>query len=158
MMNDCHMVLEYTESWLAHKCYNGPLIVMGRSLGSAPALELAYRQEKRLGGLIVESGFARLAPLLTLLGINLSRINYSDENRVGNIGKIGSWNKPVLIIHAEFDHIIPFSEGKALFEGCPSSEKDLLMIPSANHNDIFMKGMPQYMGAVKKLCEIAGDR
>lgn len=151
MMNDCHVVFSFVENWLAGDGYGGAIITMGRSLGSAPALELAHGYQNRLGGLIVESGFAHLGPLLTLLGVNTTDM----EDKVANISKIRSWDKSLLIIHAEHDHIIPFSEGKALYEGCPSSDKTLLMIPSANHNDIFMKGMMQYMGAVKKLCDSA---
>jgi fermentation-respiration switch protein FrsA (DUF1100 family) len=155
MMSDCHTVFKFTENWLARNGYKGSLIVMGRSLGSAPALELSRSYKNRMGGLIVESGFAYLGPLLALLGVSTSVMDHLDENRLGNISKIRSWDKPALIIHAEHDHIIPFSDGKALYEVCPSSDKTLLMIPSANHNDIFMKGMPQYMEAVKKLCESA---
>lgn len=157
MMRDCHAVFEFTENWLAREGYGGTFIVMGRSLGSAPALELAHRYKERMGGLIVESGFAYLAPLLTLLGVDKSAMDLTEENSTENIIKIRSWDKPALVIHAEFDQIIPFSDGKTLYETCPSSEKTLLMIPLARHNDIFMKGMTQYMGAVKNLCEKASS-
>ena len=156
MMKDCGVIFEFTENWLMDSGYTGALVVMGRSLGSASALELSKRYKNRMNGLIVESGFAYLEPLLALLGVNISAMDFQNDDRVGNISKIRSWDKPTLIIHAEHDHIIPFTDGKALYEACPSTDKTLLMIPSANHNDILMKGMPQYMAAVKKLCERAG--
>jgi hypothetical protein len=38
MMRDCHAVFEYTKRFLSEKRFTAPLILMGRSLGSAPAL------------------------------------------------------------------------------------------------------------------------
>jgi fermentation-respiration switch protein FrsA (DUF1100 family) len=156
MISDCHVVFEFTEKWLAGGGYNGAFVVMGRSLGSTPALELAHEYKDRLDGLIVESGFAHIVPLLALLGINTSTMDLSVDESAGNLSRVCSWDKPALIIHAERDHIIPISEGRALYESCPSPNKTFLMIPSANHNDILMRGMQVYMAAVKKLCEVAG--
>ena len=41
MMADCHRILDFVLAWQKKKNLAGPLIVMGRSLGSASALELA---------------------------------------------------------------------------------------------------------------------
>ncbi len=35
MMQDCHKILHYVSAWLPENGYNGPLLLMGRSLGSA---------------------------------------------------------------------------------------------------------------------------
>lgn len=55
-----------------------------------------------------------------------------------------------MIIHAEFDHIIPFSDGQALFDACPSLAKTLLKIPGANHNDILAVAPGDYMAAIQR--------
>jgi hypothetical protein len=128
---------------------------MGRSLGSASVLELAAAYRKVIDGLIIESGFAYAGPLLQLLGIDLAELGYKEEKGFGNIAKIKEFNKPTLIIHAEYDHIIPFSDGRALYQACPSDNRTLLKIPGANHNDIFMRGLPEYLAAVRKLVETA---
>ncbi|MBN1102932.1 MAG: alpha/beta hydrolase, partial [Deltaproteobacteria bacterium] len=78
---------------------------------------------------------------------------FREEYGFRNLEKMRTWDKPALVIHAEFDHLIPFSDGQALFDACPSSDKTLLKIPGANHNDIFMRGLEAYMKAVKTLCE-----
>ncbi|MBW1999558.1 MAG: alpha/beta hydrolase [Deltaproteobacteria bacterium] len=155
MMRDCHAVLHFAREWLRNNGFTGPFVVMGRSLGSASALELANRHKKVINGLILESGFAHTGPLLELLGIDLSAIGFREEQGARNLEKIKTWDKPTLIIHAEFDHLIPFSDAQALYDACPSSDKTLLKIPGANHNDIFMKGLDMYMEAVKTLCEKA---
>jgi fermentation-respiration switch protein FrsA (DUF1100 family) len=81
----------------------------------------------------------------------LDALGFEEEKGFRNIDKIKKINNPTLIIHAEFDHIIPFSDGQALYEACPSTNKKLLEIPGANHNDIFMRGLQEYLAAIKRL-------
>lgn len=151
MMRDCHVVFDYTKEWLKKEGFSGPFILMGRSLGSASVLELAANYNAKVDGLIVESGFAYAGPLLRLLGINLETLGFKEEEGFRNIDKIRAFDKPTLIIHAEYDHIIPFSDGQALYKASQAKEKTFLKIPGANHNDIFMRGLSEYMRAIKAL-------
>ena len=153
MMQDCHLIFEFVQTWLERNNFAGPLILMGRSLGSASVLELAAAGGKSIDGLIVESGFALAAPLLQLLGIDPDALGFKEENGFRNIDKIRKFNNPTLIIHAEFDHIIPFSDGEALYSACPSPDKAFLKIFGANHNDIFMRGFQEYLAAVKQMVD-----
>ncbi len=153
MMRDAHVIYDYAVSWLLDNGYGGPLIVMGRSLGSASALELVACYNNRIDGLAIESGFAYAGPLLELLGINMGVLGLRDEEGFRNLEKIGRFVKPTLIIHAEQDHIIPLSEGQALYEASPAREKRFLKIPGANHNDIFLRGMGEYLEALKELSD-----
>ena len=153
MMRDCHLVFDYVKKWLHKNNYPGPLVLMGRSLGSASVLELAMHYAADIDGLIVESGFAYAGPLLGLLGIAIYDIGFEEAKGFRNIDKIHTFRKPTLIIHAEDDHIIPFSDGEALFDACPAADKTLLKISGANHNDILMHGLKDYLAAVRKLTE-----
>jgi fermentation-respiration switch protein FrsA (DUF1100 family) len=153
MMQDCHVIFECVQTWLEQNNFAGPLILMGRSLGSASVLELAAVSGGSIDGLIVESGFAYAAPLLQLLGIDPDALGFKEESGFRNIDKIRKFNKSTLIIHAEYDHIIPFSDGEALYNACPSPDKVFLKIPGANHNDIFMRGFQEYLAAVKGLAD-----
>jgi fermentation-respiration switch protein FrsA (DUF1100 family) len=153
MMRDCHVIFYYVRSWLKERGHTGPFIVMGRSLGSASALELSAHYGDQIAGLVIESGFAYAGPLLQLLGINMEALGIKEEQGFRNIDKISIFDKPTLIIHAEKDHIISFTEGEALYNASPARDKRLLKIPGANHNDIFLRGMKEYMEAVKGLVE-----
>lgn len=153
MMRDAHVIFEFARKWLDDHRFTGSFIVMGRSLGSASALELAANYRERIDGLIVESGFAFIGPLLQLMGMNLQFLGLSESEGPRNLDKIRSFDRPTLIIHAEFDQIISFTEGEALFRESPAVEKKLLKIPMANHNDIFFQGMAAYMEAVKLFTE-----
>ena len=153
MMADCYRILEFVESWKIEEGFAGPLIVMGRSLGSASALELASNCATRIEGLIIESGFAWAEPLLQLLGVDTHRIGFDEASGFANTDKIRSFSKPTLLIHAEFDHIIPYTNGKALYEACGATDKTLLKITDANHNDIFYRGLETYMEAIGKLAD-----
>jgi hypothetical protein len=153
MLRDAHVIFEYVGGWMKDQGYGGPLIVMGRSLGSASALELASCYAEKIGGLIIESGFAHTRSILRILGIHMEALGIREEDGFRNLDKMRTFGKPTLVIHAERDHILPFADGEALFEACPAADKTFLKIPRANHNDIFIVGLREYMGAVKTLSE-----
>ena len=158
MMRDCHGVFEYTRRFLSEQRFTGPLIVMGRSLGSAPALELASTYANEVSGLIIESGFAFTQPLLELFGFSMEKLGISEQDAFRNIEKIRAVEKPCLIIHGERDQLIPFAEGRALFDACKAKKKRLLMIQGADHNDLFYRGIEEYLQAVKELAQEAAKK
>ena len=153
MIKDAHLIFEFVMNWFQQNRYNGPMIVMGRSLGSASALELAANYNDRFDGLIIESGFAYAAPLLQLIGVNIKALGFSEKKGFRNADKIKNFDKSTLIIHAKQDQIIPFSDGQKLYEASQSNDKTFLEIPGANHNNIFQRGFQEYMTAVKTLAE-----
>jgi uncharacterized protein len=152
MMRDSHAILDFVAAWLISRGCTGPLVVMGRSLGSAPALEIAFQNAERIAGLIIESGFARILPLLNLLGIDDPEL--TEKSGPQNEEKIRRVRKPTLIIHAEYDHIIPYAEGQALYEASGATEKKFLGIPAADHNTIFFQGMDRYLDAIGTFMKI----
>jgi len=156
MMADAVVIFDFVARWLDTNGYSGPLIVMGRSLGSASALMLAANRQERIAGLIIESGFAYITPLIRLLGVNPDTIGFHAQWDAFNLENIQSFTKPTLIIHAQFDHIIPFGDGQALHDRAPAGDKQLLMIPGANHNDILQRGFNEYFQAVQWLVDTAG--
>lgn len=154
MMNDCNRIFDFAVNYLRSNGFEGAIVIMGRSLGSASVLELINTRKDLVDGLIIESGFAFALPLLKLVGINLDSIGVT-EDLIANDKKIDGFDQPTLIIHAEFDHIIPFSDGEHLYNQSPDQDKRMLKVPGANHNDILARGLENYMQAVKELVERA---
>lgn len=152
MMSDAHKIVDFFRGVMAEQGLTGPLNIMGRSLGSAPALELGCGKADSLNSLIIESGFAFAGPLLRVLGLDPDALGFVEREGTGNLDKAGQVTCPLLVIHAEHDHLIPFSDGQALYEKCPAREKHLLKINGANHNDIFIRGMAPYIEQVRRFC------
>jgi pimeloyl-ACP methyl ester carboxylesterase len=151
MMEDAHRIFDFSSRWLKENGYWGPIFVMGRSLGSASAIELAAVHPERIAGLIVESGFADTAALLELLGINVRGLGLAGRPLLRNAAKMAGIAAPTLIIHGESDRIIPHTDGLALYEACPSAAKRMLTIRGADHNDLLARGFDDYMHAVQDL-------
>jgi len=143
---DAHHILDFVLNYLSSKSYKGPLVLMGRSLGSVSVLELSQRYPKDFSGLIIESGFADEEPLFKLIGITAEQAGFSKEDGFLNGEKIKKYTGPLLVIHAEEDHIVPFSQGQDLHDSCPSKEKTFLPIPNANHNNILGVSFQKYFG------------
>jgi alpha-beta hydrolase superfamily lysophospholipase len=130
----------------------GDLYVMGRSLGSAAALEVVDTCRKNLAGLIIESGFAHTFALIERIGS--LQVPDADEARdgFGNLEKISRADLPTLIIHGERDSIIPMGEGIDLYEASPTMDKTLVTVPRAGHNDLMMAGRRVYFDAIAEFC------
>jgi pimeloyl-ACP methyl ester carboxylesterase len=120
------------------------LYVMGRSLGSAAAIEVAAGAGDALNGLIVESGFADTFALLARLGIRLQGLQESQDG-FNNAAKMELINIPTLVIHGEQDVLIPAQDGEELFRRSAALDKRLLLLPGAGHNDLLVMGGRQYM-------------
>jgi hypothetical protein len=61
-----------------------------------------------------------------------------------------SISKPTLIIHGEQDSLIPVDEGKELYENSAAKDKRLVIIPNADHGDLFIVGKEQYYKAIRE--------
>jgi pimeloyl-ACP methyl ester carboxylesterase len=148
MVADAHRVFEDFLAIRREDGHSGGVFVMGRSLGSVSAIELASRYQDSIDGLIVESGFASTVRLMTRLGYPRDLLAIQDLG-FPNLSRIRTVTLPTLIIHAECDSLIPLEEGQDLFANVPAREKRLVVIPEADHNDIMMADMPAYFGAIR---------
>lgn len=126
------------------------LFVMGRSLGSAAAIEVAIHAEKLIDGMIIESGFADTFGLLARIGGIKPPQEADQADGFTNLAKISQVSLPTLIIHGQNDMLIPYTEGQQLYEQSPAAQKQFLLIPGAGHNDIMFAGREAYFKAIKE--------
>ena len=125
--------------------------IMGRSLGSIPAIELAWHYQDEICGLIIESGTANnFRSLWHYPGLSDKETLLGEEGLFLNKVKIRQVRRPTLIIHGEYDEIIPVTEGKELYQNSGAQAKEILTIPGAGHNDIMMVDQSLYFNAIEK--------
>ena len=149
MFSDAHSVFRHFADWLSQKRRTGPLWIMGRSLGSASAIEVAASYPEQISGLVIESGFARTKELLQRLGIDPDRLGVTDSQIFSNAAKLSRFAGPTLIIHGEYDQIIPVHHGKELFDRSPATAKKLHIIENADHNTLMMVGGRNYFETIR---------
>lgn len=135
--------------WPDNELAPARLYVMGRSLGSAAAIEVARHAGEQLAGLIIESGFASTLALLVRLGAPVQSFDESQAG-FGNATKLEQITTRTLIIHGQNDVLIPASEGEELYRCCAAEDKRLVMIPGAGHNDLLFFGRSRYFEAIQE--------
>jgi alpha-beta hydrolase superfamily lysophospholipase len=148
---DCHLILATIKEEVSKRNFTGGLWIMGRSLGSISAVELAHRWKEDFRALIIESGFVSILPVMKHLGLSLSADAEADRILEEALAMVREIKLPALIIHGEDDTLVPLEEAKRLYDNLGSTEKKLVVIPGADHNDIMFTGIDQYFEAIKKL-------
>ncbi len=152
LVHDCHVILGAVEEELSRKRLNADLWIMGRSLGSISAIELACEHQSALKGFIVDSGFPSVVRIVNHLGIPAHGIDLEKIDR-GYLEKIKRILLPALILHGENDALVPLQNARDLYEHLGASDKELLVIPGATHNDIMIVGFKEYFKAVQRFVE-----
>jgi len=150
---DAHAVFEDVKNWLKSEQRTGALIVMGRSLGSACALELVAAYGDDISGLIIESGFAETVPLLECLGIDTGWLGICEEEGFCNLDKIAQYTKPTLILHGQRDQIIPIWSAELLQVHAGARSKEFHMIPGADHNTLLLEGGEFYFQMIRRFVD-----
>ena len=107
-----------------------PVLVWGRSLGSAPAIYVSVNNQKIILGMIIESGFRSISRIVS------NRLHdiwdqFDNEALIKNQKII-----PILFIHGKQDTVVPFSHGEKLFDLCPCEQKECFWIARGHHNDL----------------------
>ena len=138
------------------------VFIMGRSLGSAAAIELASSRPDDISGLLIESGFATTLPLLLTLGVDVAGLGITENDGFCNVRKISTFTKPTLIIHGQYDEIIPVNSAAILQAESPARSKELQVVPGASHNTIMAQAGEMYFSVIKqfinKICGIKANR
>lgn len=118
----------------------GDIVIYGRSLGGAVALELASRVTPR--ALIVESTFSSLADMARehypyLPTRLLLRFEYPNLEHIRRV------RAPILVAHSDADALIPIAQAERLFAAAPSPKQFYRL--RGDHNEAFVRaGAPYY--------------
>jgi hypothetical protein len=147
LVGDGPVAADAVNALLDERGYGPRRFLMGRSLGSHPALEIAARRPGRFEGLIIESGAANMRRMGARLGGAIDPVAV-EALVAAHEAKIRSIRMPVLIIHGEWDELVPLSTAELLYGLLEGSERRMEVIPGAGHNDIAWVGREQYFAAI----------
>ncbi|CAE7227954.1 abhd13 [Symbiodinium sp. CCMP2456] len=145
-----------------------PVLLLGRSLGSAVATHLLGTMADKFDGLILDSGFAtsgdeRYDQLLTWLGDSreqaatmfkeLSKAlraslppgckpGQADLRILGSVDFLRGFRGPVLLLHGEHDFIVPVEHAQRHYDASVHSSQRELVVLDADHNTL--AGVPDF--------------
>ncbi len=120
------------------------IVIFGRSIGSAVAIELALKRKVRC--LIIESTFTSTKDMAKTI-FPFFIVSPFLPHHYNNIIKIGYVSAPKLIIHGNNDKIVPFTMGEKLFAKA-TGPKTFLPLNGAGHNDTYIIGGEGYFDAL----------
>jgi len=151
MIGDAHTIFKGFKDIIRQEGFKESPFLMGRSLGSMPAIELAFNYQDEIRGLVIESGAANnFRRLWNYLGISQKEALLNEESLFLNKVKIRQVHKPTLIIHGEYDQIISVKEGEELYQSSGAQDKRILIIPGADHNDVMMVKPSLYFDTIEE--------
>ncbi|MEN8199022.1 MAG: alpha/beta hydrolase [Thermodesulfobacteriota bacterium] len=153
MLSDAEVLFQECRNWLKFNGYKGAFFVMGRSLGSVAAIDLAVNHENDIKGLILESAIADTIPLLKTVGITGLQEEITEEDGFRNLEKIEKVTKPTFILHGARDELIPASDAEKLQSHCGARTKEFVVIPGASHNSMIATGGALYFQTIKKFID-----
>ncbi|WP_367394665.1 alpha/beta hydrolase [Cupriavidus sp. Agwp_2] len=118
---------------LARRQFDGPLLLVGESLGAGVAAAAAARQRENIAAVLLLTPWDKLA--------NIASHHYAWlptgwllRDRYDSVANLAGLGRPVMVVVAERDNIVPARFGKALYEALDEPRR-LAVIAHAGHND-----------------------
>jgi hypothetical protein len=126
------------------------LVLFGESLGAAIAVQLAL--DAPAGALILESAFTSIPDMARAAYPFLPPVGPLIRTRYETIAKVPKLALPLLVLHGERDHIVPFAQGRRVFEAAGGTKR-FWAIPGAGHNDTYLTGGEAYWQTIREFLD-----
>jgi len=122
------------QQWLASHCKikTSDIVVIGRSIGGAVAVDLASKNGAR--GLVLERTFSSL-PEVASRHFPWLPVKLLMKNRFESVEKIKAYQGPLLQTHGTADEVVPYESGKRLFQAADSEDKEFVVVQNGTHNE-----------------------
>ncbi|GLH72383.1 alpha/beta hydrolase [Geothrix limicola] len=124
-----------------------PVFLLGESLGSGVAVQVAAAERGAVAGLLLTVPFARMTEVAAQhypylpMGLLL-------KDRWDSLGAVRGYPGPVAMIVAGRDEVVGAEQGRRLAKGCPGAVR-VWEIPDANHNGLpLLPGRPPWSEAL----------
>jgi uncharacterized protein len=126
----CYAAANAAYDWIVQQTPPERLLIYGGSLGGGIATEVASRRPHR--ALILLSTFSSIPDMAQTL-YPFVPARWLVRNRFDNLGKIANCARPIFMAHGTVDEVIPFEQGKKLFEAAPEPKR-FLCLDCHDHN------------------------
>jgi pimeloyl-ACP methyl ester carboxylesterase len=126
LYHDSRAALGFLE---ANGVASGDVVVMGLSVGSGPAVQLAIENEVR--ALILISPVSSL-PATARAAYPWLPVGPLLRDRYDNLAKLRDVDAPILILHGDADRLIPHAHAEQLAASNPAAE--FVLLPGRGHN------------------------
>jgi fermentation-respiration switch protein FrsA (DUF1100 family) len=120
------------------------LVLLGESLGGAPAIYLASRHES--AALITQSTFTSMRDMAGAVFPFLPWLRFFVRTEFPNLDNIARVHVPKLLIHSRTDEVVPFWMGQKLYAAAPQP-KEFWVIEQGGHNATL--GTDGYMNRIR---------
>ncbi|MFL2627453.1 MAG: alpha/beta hydrolase [Dehalococcoidia bacterium] len=148
-LNDSEHIYNYFKKVLSEKNAKGPIIIMGKAVGSLSAVYVASKNDQEISGIITESSFSSPKYCAEISGVELTQ-DQQDKLESFSTNLSNSITSPALLIHGEADFMIPITEAQILFDLLGSKAKDIITIPEADHGNLVILGEEYYWWAIEE--------
>ncbi|AXV79722.1 MULTISPECIES: alpha/beta hydrolase [Ralstonia solanacearum species complex] len=118
---------------LAHRLYGTPLLLIGESLGAGVVASAGAREHDKIAGMLLITPWDRLEHVAAYHYPWLP-VKWLLHDRYDSVTHLASFDRPVVIVIAENDSIVPARFGEALYNAL-AGPKQRMVVKAADHND-----------------------
>jgi fermentation-respiration switch protein FrsA (DUF1100 family) len=137
--------------YLTHQAHLKPssIVLYGESIGTGFTSELSTM--RKAGGIILQSAFTSLPDVASdnLFFLKLYPTWVYPEPHLSSIDIMSRPHAPLLIIHGKKDSILKYQYSEQIMKRA-LEPKTLLLLPDADHNDVYDKNVDLTMPALNK--------
>ena len=117
-----------------------PLFLLGFSLGSGPATQIANELDPRPAGLILCQAYTSLRAAARRMTRGAGVLRYLLPNVWRTVDAVSELRVPLLVVHSSGDTLFPAAMAKQLWsaaEGAPGGA-ELVLLPVWTHNAVYL--------------------
>ncbi|WP_233871541.1 alpha/beta hydrolase [Paraburkholderia adhaesiva] len=118
---------------LAYRLYGAPVLLIGESLGAGVVAAAGARERRKIAGLLLITPWDRLEHVAAF-HYPWVPVKWLVHDRYDSVTHLAAFGRPVLVVVAERDSIVPARFGEALYNAL-NSPKQLTIVETAEHND-----------------------
>ena len=121
-----------------------PIVSYGWSIGTSMAIHVAA--ERHVPGLILQAPPATAEEMMRWSskhdvpwygrGVVKMKAEPEIEQVYENAAAIHTVRSPLLVIQGKLDDVVPIEQGREVLAACPATQKLLVEVPEAHHNDL----------------------